>query len=112
MTEHEHSQIYRSLRDEYHLDLDSNMASLIESEARSKNCDPKETAAGRRFAAEFAKAHGVEGVKSLHRVLSGNGIPFDDDDIAADTAVMEQLKDASKDFKLGAELFCECSGVL
>jgi hypothetical protein len=112
MTEHEHSQIYAALRSEYHLDLDSHMASLIQTESRSKFCDPKQTAAGRRFAAEFAKAHGIEGVRSLHRVLSGIGNPFDDGDIVADDALMEQLKDATKDFKLGATVFCECSGVL
>jgi hypothetical protein len=112
MTEHEHSKIYASLRAEYHLDLDSDMASLIESEDRSKRVDGKQARAGRRFAAEYAQNHGVEGVRSLHRVLTGKGLPFDDSDQAADVALYNQIKDVSKDFRLGATMFCENSGVL
>jgi len=112
MTDHEHSQIYAALRDENNLDLDADMASLIQSEATSMFCNPRQTRAGRHFAADIAKAHGVAGVRSLYRVVSGNGIPLDDDDAAADEALKEQLKDIDKDFRLGAITFCECSGVL
>jgi hypothetical protein len=109
---HEHDEIFASLRAELNLQLDDNMASYIASEPRAKIVDGAESAKGRAFAAEIARNHGVAGVRSLHRCLSDVGIPFDEDDAAADAALREQLKGKSKSFTIGAEAFCELSGVL
>jgi hypothetical protein len=109
---HEHSEIFAALRAEWHLELDGEMASYIAEEPRARSFDGAESAKGRAFAAAIARTHGVEGVRSLYRCLNPGHSLLGEGDIVMDAAISKQLEGRHPGFRLGANVFCEQSGVV
>jgi hypothetical protein len=110
--QHEHSELFAALRAQAAFEGDTQYAGLIKNETHPRAVsDGKQFAAGRRFAAELATNHGIEGIKSLYRCLRSGGIPFDDDDVTMDKQIGRQLIGKSREFISGAMMFCECLNI-
>ena len=115
MTKHRYSDLFRALRDESNLALDGRMAAYEAGELT--RFPTGDSAAGCEFAAGIGREHGVEGIRSLYRCLRelSTGCPadilFDEDGSAMDRDILLRLEGKPHRFLLGAELFCELTGV-
>jgi hypothetical protein len=114
---HEHSDIFELLRSEQAMEDDGTMAMLIADEGKGLACGSA-SAAGRRYAHSVAVDYALDGVRFLYRWLRfGNDMPLDEGErpqtehiIATFEAERAKSADPMR-FKIGAEMFCECSGV-
>jgi hypothetical protein len=110
---HKYSDIFASLRAENNLEDDAFMASFINMVGRPEQAaDIADVLAGCEFAAEIARAHGVEGVRSLYRATGGRGSALDEDDVRSDERMEALIESKSDKFIKGITVFCEQSGVV
>jgi len=127
---HEHDNIFGALRAESNLELDDEMAAYIASEPLDAVANGRESASGRAFAADVARAHGLDGIRSLYRCLKAPAIehswPSGDtlmdrlaealrnpvSERSMDAAIRKHLRGKSDSFRLGVRIFCEQSGVV